>query len=189
MRDVKSVGQISHTGFPSFTANTVLQRFRIRGIDQLTIPSVGGSGGTGVVTVTSGGNATFTGVTTDTIIAYQQPGINTETYNRVSNIASDGLSIELSPIVSGVNSTGDVYVGKVPEGGIAGILTDSLVTPFAMAPSVRSNGGLFAPLPNSNISSVDLTASTFDYFWVQITGEDTDSSGELQFDLASVGNY
>jgi len=186
IRDVKSVGQISQTGFPSFTANTVLQRFRIRGIDQLTIPSVGGSGGTGVVTVTSGGNATFTGVTTDTIIAYQQPGINTETYNRVSNIASDGLSIELSPIVSGVNSTGDVYVGKVPEGGIAGIPTDSLVTPFAMAPSVRSNGGLFAPLPNSNISSVDLTASTLTIS-EQITGEDTDSSGELQFNLASVG--
>ena len=186
IRDVKSVGQISQTGFPSFTANTVLQRFRIRGIDQLTIPSVGGSGGVGVVTVTSGGNATFTGITTDTIIAYQQPGINTETYNRVSNIASDGLSIELSPIVSGVNSTGDVYVGKVPEGGIAGIPTGSLVTPFAMAPSVRSNGGLFAPLPNSNISSVDLTASTLTIS-EQITGEDTDSSGELQFDLASVG--
>ena len=55
-----------------------------------------------------------------------------------------------------------------------------------MAPSVRSNGGLFAPLPNSNISSVDLTASTLTIS-EQITGEDTDSSGELQFDLASVG--
>ena len=188
IRDVKSVGQISHTGFPSFTANTVLQRFRIRGIDQLTIPCrPNGGGGSGTVTVTSGGNATFTGVTTDTIIAYQSPGINTETYNRVSSIASDGLSIELSPIVSGVNSTGDVYVGKLPETGVAGIATDSLfTTPFAMAPSVVNNGGLFAPLPNSNISSVDLTGSTLTIS-EQITGESTDSSGELQFDLSSVG--
>ena len=181
-RNIKSVSQSGHTGFPEFSANTIQQRFRIRGVDQITVPSVGNDGTTGVVTVTSGGSATFTGITTDTIIAYQSPGVSNESYNRVSSIASDGLSIELSPIPS----VADVYNGTLPIGGDVGINTNSLVTPFAMAPSIRSSGGLFAPLTNSNVSLVDLTGSTLTVS-EQISEEDTDSNGQLSIDLAASG--
>jgi len=175
-QNIKSVKQASGSGFPEFTADSILERFRMpSGIDQITIPPIL----SGVATVTAAGKV-FSGIRTDTIISYQRPGFSTETFNRVSAVAADGLSIELSPIASGVGVTA-VYDGNVLTGASA-----SLVTPFARGPIIDiEDGHLFAQLPDINVSSVDLLNSTFTVV-EQITGEETSASGELTFDLASI---
>ena len=100
-QNIKSVRQESGSGFPLFTADSVLERFRMpNGISQITIPAIL----SGVATVTAAGKV-FSGIRTDTIISYQRPGFSTETFNRVSSVAADGLSIELSPIASGAGVT------------------------------------------------------------------------------------
>ena len=145
------------------------------GINQITIPPIL----SGVATVTAAGRL-FTGIRTDTIISYQRPGFSTETYNRVSAVATDGLSIELSPIGAGAAGTG-VYDGSVLTG-----TSDVLVTPFAMGPVISDSGGLYAEIPDSNVSSVNLLNSTLTVS-EQLTGESTSSAGVLTFDLASSG--
>ena len=180
-RNIKSVSQSGHTGFPEFSANTVLQRFRMRGTNQITIPTLASNKTSFICTSTS---QPFSGITTDTIISYSRPGFSTDTYNRVSAVASDGLTITLDSI-TGV-AVSDVYDNALPTTGNATGVTTATFDVFAMAPNIRSNGGLFAPLGNSNISSIDLTGSTLTIS-EQITDEDTDSNGQLSIDLAAVG--
>ncbi len=180
-RNIKSVSQSGHTGFPEFSANTVLQRFRMRGTNQITIPTLAPNKTSFICTSTS---QPFSGITTDTIISYSRPGFSTDTYNRVSAVASDGLTITLDSI-TGV-AVSDVYDNALPTtGDVAGVTTATFDV-FAMAPNIRSNGGLFAPLGNSNVSSIDLTGSTLTIS-EQITDEDTDSNGQLSIDLAATG--
>ena len=184
-QNIKSITQGASTGYPAFSADTVCTKFPMPGgINQITMPPIL----SGVATVTAGGKL-FTGIRTDTIISYHRPGFSTETYNRVSSVASDGLSIELSPIAAGAAVTG-VYDGQVlskfnvsssrPQGD------ETLVTPFAMGPVISDSGGLYAELPDSNVSSVNLLNSTL-LVSEQLTGESTSSAGVLTFDLASSG--
>ncbi len=179
-QNIKSVKQAAGSGFPAFTADSVLEKFDMpNGISQISIPLVGNLGNTGVSTVTVTGNV-FSGIKTDTLISYQRPGFSTETVNRVSSISADKLSIELSPVSAGAGITG-VYDGKLPSGS-----GNLLVTPLARGPIIDSeNAQLFSRLPDINISSVDLLNSTFTVV-DQITGESTDSSGTLTFDLSSI---
>ncbi len=180
-RNIKSVSQSGHTGFPEFSANTVLQRFRMRGTNQITIPTLAPNKTSFICTSTS---QPFSGITTDTIISYSRPGFSTDTYNRVSAVASDGLTITLDSI-TGV-AVSDVYDNALPTtGDVAGVTTATFDV-FAMAPNIRSNGGLFTPLGNSNVSSIDLTGSTLTIS-EQITDADTDSNGQLSIDLAATG--
>ena len=175
-QNIKSVTQGTSTGFPAFSADTVCTKFSMPGgINQITIPPIL----SGVATVTAAGRL-FTGIRTDTIISYQRPGFSTETYNRVSAVATDGLSIELSPIGAGAAVTG-VYDGSVLTG-----TSDVLVTPFAMGPVISNTGGLYSELPDLNVSSVNLLNSTLTVS-EQLTGESTSSAGVLTFDLASSG--
>ena len=37
----------------------------------------------------------FTGISTDTVLSYNRPGFTTDTYNRVTSIATDKLSLVL----------------------------------------------------------------------------------------------
>ena len=175
-QNIKSVRQESGSGFPLFTADSVLERFRMpNGISQITIPAIL----SGVATVTAAGKV-FSGIRTDTIISYQRPGFSTETFNRVSSVAADGLSIELSPIASGAGVTA-VYDGAVLTGS-----TDTLVTPFPRGPIIDTdNGYLYTELPDNDISSVNLLNSTFTVV-EQITSESTSAAGVLTFDLSSV---
>ena len=180
-RNIKSVSQSGHTGFPEFSANTVLQRFRMRGTNQITIPTLASNKTSFICTSTS---QPFSGITTDTIISYSRPGLSVDTYNRVSAVASDGLSITLDNI-TGVAVT-NVYNNVVPTTSDTSGIEPYTLDVFAMAPNIRSNGGLFAPLGNSNVSSTDLTGSTLTIS-EQITDEDTDSNGQLSIDLAATG--
>ena len=184
-QNIKSVKQTGASGYPNFTADSVLERFRMPGsIDQITMPAII----SGLATVTSGG-LPFTGISTDTVLSYNRPGFTTDTYNRVSSIATDKLSLVLSSVNSGAAVTG-VYDGQVlsafnpsssrPQGD------QTLVTPYAMGPIVSNEGGLYVELPDSNVSTVDLTGSVLTIS-EQITAESTDSDGELTFNLSSVG--
>ena len=175
-QNIKSVRQASGGGFPEFTADSVLERFRMpNGISQITIPAIL----SGVATVTAAGKV-FSGIRTDTIISYQRPGFSTETFNRVSSVAADGLSIELSPINAGAGVT-DIYDGAILTGS-----TDTLVTPFPRGPIIDTdNGYLYTELPDNDISSVNLLNSTFTVV-EQITSESTSAAGVLTFDLSSV---
>ena len=168
--DIKSVYQgTGVSGLPvNFNADCLLERFRLpNGLNQLTITS-GGS-------VTSAGNI-FTGIKTDSVIRYQRVGFNTETYNRVSSVSPDGLSMT----VVGITSVSGVFDGGLPSGTIQPtVLLGSAII------RNQSNGYLYTKLPDSNISSVNLSDSLLT-FSSQITGETTNGSGVLTFDTSSI---
>ena len=182
-QNIKSVKQTGASGYPDFTADSVLERFRMPGsINQITIPGVI----SGVATVAAGG-LPFAGIGTDTIISYQRSGFSTETYNRVTSVSSNKLTIGISSIAnSAINGGIGAGVTGVFDGQILTGTNDSLVTPYAMGPIISNEGGLYVELPDYNVSTVDLTGSTLTIS-EQITGEATDGSGELTFDLSSVG--
>ena len=169
-QDIKSVYQAtSVSGLPvDFDADCLLERFILpNGLNQLTITS-GGS-------VTSAGNI-FTGIKTDSVIRYQRVGFNTETYNRVSSVSPDGLSMT----VVGITSVSGVFDGALPSGTIQPtVLLGSAII------RNQNNGFLYAQLPDSNISSVNLSDSLLT-FSSQITGETTDGFGILTFDISSI---
>lgn len=169
-QNIKSVKQISPFGGSDFTANSVLERFNFPGsISQISISS--GSGG--ISTVTSTGRK-FVGINTDSIIRYQQVGLSTESYNRVSSVSSDALTLEvvaISPSVSGV------FNGSLPSSSIQ-------VNGFLGAPIIRGSGTLYAPLPERNTSSVDLSNSTL-YINNQLTGKNVDLNNQIQLDSSS----
>jgi len=179
-RNIKSVSQSGHTGFPEFSANTVLQRFRMRGTNQITIPTLAPNKTSFICTSTS---QPFSGITTDTIISYSRPGFSVDTFNRVSNISSDGTTITLDNIGIAVTN---VFNNALPTTSDVNGTVPVSFDAFAMAPNIQSGGGLYAPLGNSNISSIDLTGATLTIS-EQIVDEDTSSTGELEIDLAAVG--
>jgi len=163
-RDIKSVSQSGVSGFPSFTADSLL--------DSTNLPN-GVIGGTisGGNTLVSPGKV-FTGVKVGDIIRYQTAS-GDETFNRVTANNTTSLTIAASTTVSGV------HVGTVSNG------TYSQIKLGVPALRNQDKGYLYAELPDSNIESVNLSGSTLKIS-EQITGESTDSSGVLTFDLSSI---
>ena len=156
-QNIKSVKQTTPFGGTNdFKADSILESFSFPGsVSQLVISPTG--------TVTSPGR-TFVGINTDTVIRYQQSGLSTETYNRVSSVAADALSFE----VSGIANVLGVFEGGLPSSEIQ-------VNGFLGAPIVRGSGTLFAPLPEKNASAVDLSTSQL-FLIDQLTGKDVDNS-------------
>ena len=174
IQDIKSVYQdaSSVSGYASdFVADTVLQRRIPTGfsiVDKLNI------GVTGVATCAG---RSFTGIKTDTIIRYQLPDEATERFNRVTSVATDGLSITVAPVAS---------IAGVCNGAVPTTLT---TTTFAFGvPNINLNEtkGLYAELGNRNVSDIDLSTANLTV-GKNITGESTDGSGVLTFDLAASG--
>ena len=174
IQDIKQVYQdtSSVSGYViDFDADVILQRRVPTGfsiVDKLNI------GVTGVATCAG---RSFTGIKTDTIIRYQLPDEAVERFNRVTEVASDGLSITLAavPTVSGICN------GALP--------TSRVTTTFAFGEAninLNENKGLYAELGNKNVSDINLSGSTL-VVAKNITGETTDGSGVLTFDLAASG--
>ena len=137
--NTQNIKSVVGTGF---NANSVLKEFPIpNGIRNVTIDSNN---------VVRAGGKSFLGLRVGSVVRYQRPGITIETYNKVSSIAADGLSMQLVaiPSVSGV------YDGTLPSANIGVVM-------FAGAPVVRGSGQLFVPLANKNVSQVNLTNSEF----------------------------
>jgi hypothetical protein len=175
--DIKSVYQASDApnGFPSaFIADSQLDKQTATGfsaIDQVTISA----SSAGISTVSSG--KYFTGISTNSIIRYQKTSSTTETYNRVLSIDPSGSSM----IIGAVTSVTGVCDGSLPPSQLSQIS-------FSLGiPKIRNNehASLYAQLPNSNISSVNLTDSNL-VVTQQIVGETTDASGILNITSSQI---
>ena len=150
---IKSISQPTSSGFPNisgdgFIADSSLSEFNLpNGISNVNISASSG-GGSGVSTVTAGGQA-FSGLRVGSVLKYNQVGLSTQTFNKVSEISSDGLSIKIEPLTT----VAGVFEGGLPSSDI------TAAEMKAMAPLVRGNGTLFQQLNNSNVESVDLSRS------------------------------
>ena len=148
--DIKSVHQpTSISGFNiPFLSDTQLNRIS----RQETITISAGSGGISTATVSS--PASFTGIKTDSIIRYQRAGISTEVYNRIVSI-SPGLN---SITLESVSNVPGVCNGDLPNSQYSG--NYSIGSPTIQN---ENEGFLYAQLPDSNVSSVNLSNSTITF--------------------------
>ena len=172
-QSIKSVKQVTPFSFTqNFTANCVLERLPLpSGIREVNISAVSN----GVSTVTSSLQS-FTGITTDTIIRYQLPGISTAVFNRVNAVSPDSTSVELVPLATSVPG---VFNGALPT-------TNQIVDAFIGAPFVRGEGKLYAQLPEDNVSDLNLSDSNI-IITQQLTGNTTTSDGTLSLNITSLG--
>jgi hypothetical protein len=159
-QNIKSVKQTAPFGGSNFEADSILDKFNFPGaVSELTITA----SGAGISTVTSPGR-TFVGIRTDTVIRYQQSGSPLEYFNRISSIAADALSFEISAL----STVAGVFNGALPT-------SDIQVNGFLGAPVVKGSGTLFAPLSEPNASNIDLSSSQL-FLMEQLTGKDVDNS-------------
>jgi len=174
--DIKSVYQDSNGINASmgcdFIADTVLYR---------TIPS--GFNLTDRISVTTGGivtcpGRTFLGIKVDSIIRYQKAGSSTETFNRVSAVAGDGLSMTVVALDSDVSGICD----KTLPSSATETTTFSIGNPQLLNVDKAS---LYTPLPKKNISSVGLDNSNL-LISSQVTGKSTNANGQLTVNLSDV---
>ena len=159
---IKAVTKSGVTGFPNFFADVVLipKKFS-NGITEVNIDS-------GLVTCPG---KLFSGVKENDVISVIQSG--TLKYNRISDISEDLSTLTLATI----SDVSGVFDGNP-------VITDGNYTANLRVPKIRNseNGFLYANLPESNISLVDLSNSQL-AITTQITGESTDGSGDLVFSL------
>ena len=172
IEDVKSVYQdaSSYSGITvDFVADTVLQKSLPKNFsitDTITIDNSGN--------VTSPGN-NFVGIKTDTIIRYQLSGLNTETYNRVSSVSADGLTMTLANDIPNVS---DVCDGGYPS-------TTQKVTFSIGTPLAREIGGLYSKIQSDNVSSVNLSNSNLTVS-KQLSGYNA-TGGSITIPISDVG--
>jgi hypothetical protein len=143
--DIKQIYQpTSVSGFTtSFIGDSVLDKQLPIGFNASDTIQISAGG-----VVTSPGKV-FNAIKPGSILRYQAPGKSSETFNIVSSVSSTGTSMT----VVGVTTVNGVCDGAV---GIETNLSFSLGIP-----KIRnsSKGYLYAELPNSNISQVDLNNS------------------------------
>lgn len=174
--DIKSVYQDSTTLNSDlqcdFIADTVLYR---------SLPS--GFNVTDNVTITTGGVVTcggksFLSIKPGSIIRYQKQGATVETFNRVSSVSSDGLSMTVVAL--------DSSISGVCNKDLPG---SDLVTTFSLGIPIIANlnkGSLYSELPKSNISSVDLGSSNL-IVSTQVKNKTINGSGNITLTTADVG--
>ena len=146
IEDVKSIYQDSTTLNSElkrdFIADTILER---------KVPT--GFGIADTVQISTGGAMTcpgkfFNSIKVGDIVRYQIAGTSDETFNRVSAINAAKTQVTLVAEQDRTN----VCDGSLPGSTFTGAFTLGV-------PVVRERGGLFAPLEEQNISSVDLGSS------------------------------
>jgi len=159
---IKAVTKSGVSGFPNFFADAVLSPKKFsNGITEVNIAS--GS-------VTCPGKL-FSGVKVNDVISVIQSG--TLKYNRISAISEDLSTLTLATI----SDVSGVFDGNP-------VITDGNYTANLRVPKIRNseNGFLYANLPESNISLVDLSNSQL-AITTQITAESTNGDGDLVFGL------
>jgi hypothetical protein len=147
IQDIKSVFQ---SGSPAFIADSLLSQSLLPGFSSQDVFRINSTG-----QVSCPGKF-FSGITTNTIISYVRGDSDStiETvpyYNRVSSISPDGTSMQLEA----VSTVSGVCNGSIGAG------TTSSIRIFSRIPSIVSynDGSLYAELPLTNVSSVDLQNS------------------------------
>jgi hypothetical protein len=118
----------------------------------------------------------FTGIKQDSIIRYQRVGFNTETYNRVSSVSADGLSMT----VVGITSVSGVFDGSLPSSTIQ-------PTCFTWCSNYKKSNLWITICSTSrfNISSVNLSDSLLTVS-EQITGRNYNQWNVLTIDLPRI---
>jgi len=173
VKDIKSVYQDSTAiGLSTdFIADTFLTRQNLLNFNSNDVLTISSSG----IATCAGRN--FIGVASDTIIRYQRSGFTTETFNRITGISTDGLSINLS----GVSTVSGVCDGGIPS-------TTTNVTFSSGVPSIQNEESafLYAKLNNKNISEVNFSGSEL-RATRQTIGKSTNAVGTLSLSLADVG--
>ena len=175
IEDIKSVYQDASTlsGYASdFVADTVLNRKIPTGFNVSDVLNINAAG------IATCAGKSFAGIKTDTIVRYTLPGETTERFNRVTNVSSDGITLTLASVT---NVTG-ICNGALPSGA-------SVTPTFSFGvPNINlnENKGLYARIGNDNVSDIDLSTANL-VVGTNITGEATDGSGVLSFDLAASG--
>jgi len=114
---------------------------------------------TDLITITNAGAATVpgrsftvnTGIKTDTIIAWQSSSNNVPTYNRVSAVAADGSNVTLVASGADVAFVSDKDLPGSTKMGPFGVATPKIIN--------LESSTLFSPLPQRNVSAVDLKDS------------------------------
>ena len=170
IRDVKSVyqGTSGITGFAvNFIGDVVLQKTSLAGIgiaDQVQIAT-----STGVVT---GKSTVISSLRVGDIIRYPVSGQAVDSFNRVESVGVTTAKVEAVTDVSGVC-----------EGGLpsATIQTNVIVG----SPIISDHGGLFTPLNDEDVSTVNLGSSNL-LVTKQVTGQTTDSvTGALSIPITN----
>ena len=159
----------------NFQARTVLRKAPLpNGTVDMSISSSG-------LTTALNVNGGFLGLKRDDIIIYNNDQYNEEVYNAVDTVGSGSTQVTLRSI-SGVGlGVTNTFNPSLPHSDFAGS-----VKGFLGIPDIRTNEtGLFAPLPDSNIASVDLDSSNL-LISKQLTGEQTDTAGLLKFDTTQL---
>jgi hypothetical protein len=167
--DIKQVYQpTSVSGFTtSFIGDSILDR-------QLPI----GFNASDTINISAGGVVTSPGKVFNTIkpgsiIRYQSPSSNDETFNVVSSVSSTGTSMTVSAVTT-VNGVCD---------GTVGVATN---VSFSLGiPKIRNSdkGYLYAELPNTNVSQVNLNSSVIT-FSAQSTSTKTVSSEKITLSVS-----
>jgi hypothetical protein len=173
IEDVKSIYQDS-TALNSelkrdFIADTILER---------KLPT--GFGIADTVQISTAGAMTcpgkfFNNIKVGDIVRYQIAGTSDETFNRVSAINSAKTQVTLVAEQDRTN----VCDGSLPGSTFTGTFTLGV-------PIVRERGGLFAPLEEQNVSSVDLGSSNL-LVSSQIREQSTSSTGSLSINVTATG--
>ena len=163
VQDIKSIKEGT-----TFAADTVLEKFRLP--NNINTVSITNSG-----TKMNAGGKIFSGIKVNDIVRFQRPGITSETFNRVSSINASKTELTLSNITG----IGGIFDGDLSSSNIS-------VSAFLGAPLIKGQGTLFAPLPNSNVASVDLTNSK-----LKITRKvsKTSSGGAVSLDIVNDLNF
>ena len=174
--DIKSVFQastsISAELKTNFNADVVLQQKIAPGFsitDNIFIATSG---------VATCAGRSFLGIRSDTIIRYQQVGVNTATYNRVSFVSADGKSVQLVGISSDIVG---VSLGSLPSESFSG--------PFSIeVPSLRQKTdiSLTASINSQNVERVNLSQSNL-LVSQQLRELSTDADGTLITNISNTG--
>ena len=177
-KDIKSVYQNTSAvaGYTvDFVADTELQREDIPGFngnDQFQFSAQSG----GSCTVTCPGKK-FTGISTGSIISFTVAGAhNVPNFNKVTSIHANGDSMTVG---AGATVVG-ICTGNLSQVAIAGVQVS------LQSPTIKDSdtSGLFTPLPNKNISNVDLGDSNL-LVTKHLTGRSVNGSGVMSFDLTA----
>ena len=155
-RDVKSVTQSGQTGFPSFSANSVLTKVPFNGVTEAVLD------GANNLTVPGG---VFLGIKEGDIVRYKVSTESDEVYNVVGPNPS-GSTVHLDPIDDGVVG---VYTGQVASAG-----TYQVSLGIGEIKN-NSSSGLYAKIEDNDISFVDLSSAQLSIS-AQITGAETNIS-------------
>ncbi|MHA2350979.1 MAG: DUF4815 domain-containing protein, partial [Candidatus Thorarchaeota archaeon] len=178
-KDIHSVYQDTSavSGYAvDFSADVVMSARTPLGFKVTDNVSFSTNGATGLTTVRSPGR-NFSGITTDSIIRFQNVNKSLPTFARVTDVSTNGLVMTLT----GVTTVNNVCDGGLPAA--AGTYSIDEMVPQFTNPQ---DAYLFAPIGKQNIAQVDIGQSNLSIVH-QFTGESTDGSGLLSIDATASG--